>query len=83
MALDPNTSGGGDATGNNSDSKVSPSDDELDAKLETMNDALLSQDKLLRRAVKVRNELKVKLKQALKDMEFASDAVVVSEEAMQ
>jgi len=77
MAVEHNRSGDGGTTGNNSDSEVPPSADELATELETMNDALLSQDKVLRHVVKERNELKVKLEHALKDLKFASAAIVV------
>ena len=70
MAVDHNRSGNDDATGNNSNSEVPPSADELATELETMNGALLCQDKVLRHVVKERNVLKVKLEQALKDLEF-------------
>jgi hypothetical protein len=65
MALDHDMNDNGDTTGNNFDSEVSPSADELAGELEMMNDASLSQDKLLRCTVKEWNELKVKLEQAL------------------
>lgn len=47
--------------------------------MDTSNDALLSQVKLLRRAVKVRNEYMAKLESALKDLEFARAPVVFDE----
>jgi len=42
MAVDHDRSSDSDATGNNSDSEVPPSVDDLATKLEMMNDALLS-----------------------------------------
>lgn len=51
MALDHDMSGDGDATGNNSDSEVPYSANEIAAELETINDDLLSQGKLLRHTV--------------------------------
>jgi hypothetical protein len=65
MALDHGMNDNGDTTGKNFDSKVPPSADELAGELEMMNDASLSQDKLLKRTMKEWNELKFKLEQAL------------------
>jgi hypothetical protein len=65
-ALDHDMNDNGDTTtGNNFDSEVPPSTDELAGELEMTNNASLSQDKLLRRMVKEWNELKVKLEQVL------------------
>ena len=50
MVLDNDTVGDDNDNDNNSDSKVLPSADELAAKLEMMNSALLSQDMLLRKS---------------------------------
>ena len=50
MVLDNDTVGDDNDNDNNSDSKVLPSVDELAAKLEMMNSALLSQDMLLRKS---------------------------------
>ena len=62
-------------------SQVSLSVDELAAEVETLNAALLSQDKLLKRAAHDRKEYKDKLEVALKELEFAKSVVVVSKEA--
>jgi len=76
MALDDKTVGDtSDATGDNSDSEVQLSADELAAELDTCNATLLSQDKLLRHAMKERNELKAHLEQVLKDIEFARSPI--------
>jgi hypothetical protein len=75
-------SGKGDAL-NDDDctSQVSLSDDELATEINTLNAALLSQDKLLKRTAHDRKEYKDKLEVALKELEFAMSAMVVSDEA--
>lgn len=78
MALDDEKTSGSDS-GSNSDSEASRATNELVTGLNTMNKTFLSQDKLLRHAVKEWNKFKAKLEQALKDVEFAR-APVVSEE---
>ena len=61
--------------------EVTPSVDNLVAELETMNDTLFIQDKLLKRAARERKEYKDKLEIALKDLEEAKKlAMVVSNE---
>jgi len=61
--------------------EVTPSINYLIAKLETMNDTLFSQDKLLKRAARERKEFKDKLEIALKELEQAKKhAIVVSDE---
>ena len=55
MALGDETAGG-----NNSNSEVSLSADELAVELDTLNDALNSQDRLLKRDVRERNDFKAK-----------------------
>ena len=58
---------------------VQLSTDELAAELDTCYAALLSQDKFLSHDVREKNELRAKLEQALKDLEFAR-APIVSDE---
>ena len=66
---------------NNDTTEVTPSIDYLVAKLETMNDTLFSQDKLLKRAARERKEFKDKLEITLKELEEAKKHVVaVSDE---
>ena len=61
--------------------EVTPSVDYLVAELETINDTLFSQDKLLKRAARERKEFKGKLEIALKELEEAKKlTVVVSDE---
>jgi hypothetical protein len=61
--------------------EVTPSVDYLVAELETMNDTLFSQDKLLKRAARERKEFKDKLEITLKVLEEAKKhAIVVSDE---
>lgn len=79
MVLDVDTAGGINAIGNNSDSKVQLSSGELAAELDTCHVALLSHDKLLKHAVKERNEHKAKLELVLKDLEFAWSSIVIDE----
>jgi len=55
MALGDETAGG-----NNSNSEVSLSADELVVELDTLNDALHSRDRLLKRDVRERNDFKAK-----------------------
>jgi len=55
MALGDETAGG-----NNSNSEVSLSADELAVELDTLNDALNSLDRLLKRDVRERNDFKAK-----------------------
>jgi len=57
--------------------EVTPSIDYLVAELETMNDTLFSQDKLLKRAARERKEFKDKLEIALKELEEAKKLAVV------
>ena len=57
--------------------KVTPSIDNLIAELDIMNDTLMSQDKLLKRATRERKEFKDKLEIALKELEEAKNHVVV------
>ena len=52
-------------------SEVTPSIDDLVVELETMNDTLFSQDKLLKRAARERKEFKDKLEITLKELEEA------------
>ena len=61
--------------------QVSLSVDELAAEVETLNAAFLSKDKLLKCAACDRKEYKDKLEVALKELEFAKSAVIVSDEA--
>jgi bifunctional DNA-binding transcriptional regulator/antitoxin component of YhaV-PrlF toxin-antitoxin module len=61
--------------------EVTPFIDYIVAKLETMNDTLFSQDKLLKRAARERKEFKDKPGIALKELEEAKKhAVVVFDE---
>ena len=60
--------------------KVSISDNELLAKNKKLSIALISQDKLLRRATRQRKKYKDKLEDVLKELEFARSSVVVSDE---
>ena len=63
----------------NNTSEVSPSVNNLIAELDIMNDTLISQDKLLKRAACERKEFKDKLEIALKELEEAKKhAVAVS-----
>ena len=62
-------------------SEVTPSIGDLVTELETMNDTLFSQDKLLKHAARERKEYKDKLEIALKELEAAKKcAMVVSDE---
>ena len=62
-------------------SEVTPSIDNLVGELDIMNDTLISQDKLLKRAACERKEFKDKLEIALKELEEAKKhAVAVSDE---
>ena len=66
---------------NDDTTEVTPSIDYLVAELETMNDTLFSQDKMLKRAARERKEFKDKLEITLKELEEAKKlAVVVSDE---
>ena len=57
--------------------EVTPSVDALVAKLETMNDNLFSQDKLLKHASRERKEFKDKLEITLKELEEAKKLAIV------
>jgi hypothetical protein len=61
----------------NDTTKVTPSVDYLVAELETMNNTLFSQDKLLKCAAHERKEFKDKLEIAPKELEEAKKLVVV------
>ena len=58
-------------------SEVTPSVDDLVVELETINDTLLSQDKLLKHAARERKEYKDNLEIALKELEATKKCVVV------
>ena len=58
------------------DFEVKASKGNLVAELDTMNDILMSQDKLVKRAAHERKEYKDKLKIALKELEAAKKCVV-------
>jgi hypothetical protein len=62
---------------NDNTSEVTPSINALVAKLETMNNTLFSQDKLLKRTSRERKEFKNKLEIELKELEEAKKLVVV------
>jgi hypothetical protein len=57
-------------------SEVTPSVDNLVAKLDIMNDTLMSQDKMLKRAARERKKFKNKLEIALKELKEAKKHVV-------
>jgi septation ring formation regulator EzrA len=61
-------------------SEVTPSVNNLVAKLDIMNDTLMSQDKMLKRAARERKEFKNKLEIVLKELKEAKKhAVAVSD----
>jgi hypothetical protein len=68
------------ASGDDDTSQVSLSANELVVEVETLSAALINQDKLLKRAARERNDFKAKLETALRELEFAKGAVVVSDE---
>jgi hypothetical protein len=81
MALDDDGRHGEDEVcGDNSSSEVSPTLDSVTTELDTLNDMLVSQDKLLKHAARERKEYKEKWKVALRDLEFARSTVHVSKE---
>jgi hypothetical protein len=79
---------GEDAVGTNEDkdigddttSKVLPSADDLVAEIEELNDALASQNKLLRQAAHERREFRSKYESTLRELESARASVDVSDE---
>ncbi|MEY8874858.1 hypothetical protein, partial [Haemophilus sp. SZY H52] len=85
MALGDEVGGELEHTPRNDDdddtSQVSLTYDELSAEVEKLTAALLSQDKLLRRAARERKEFRQKWEDTVKELEFARSTVVVSEEA--
>ena len=80
MALDGETTGANDSTPEVDEVETPPTLDSLIAENESLSDALLSQDKLLKRAAKDRKEYKEKLEIALHDLEFARASVKVTDE---
>ena len=82
MAIDAEEKASKDVAPINDDTtEVTPSVDYLVAELETMNDTLFSEDKLLKHAARERKEFKDKLEIALKELEEAKKlTVVVSDE---
>jgi hypothetical protein len=81
MALSDDTVGGdGKDINDDSTSKVSHSADDLVAKVEEMNVALVNQDKLLRLSTHERNESKSKYESTLRELESTRALVVVSDE---
>ncbi|MGZ7907529.1 hypothetical protein, partial [Haemophilus sp. SZY H53] len=61
-------------------SQVSQTPDELSAEVEKLTAALLSQDKLLRRAARERKEFRQKWEDTVKELESVKSTVVVTEE---
>jgi hypothetical protein len=77
MAVDAEVKASKDVVPIDSDTtKVTPSIDNLVAELDLMNDILMSQDKLLKRAARGRKEFKDKLEITLKELEKAKKLVV-------
>jgi hypothetical protein len=79
MALGDETMGSHDFGGKNFDFEIPLSADELVAELDSLNAALLSQDKMLRREVKERNEYNAKVDSVLNDLQFAREPIVLDE----
>jgi chromosome segregation ATPase len=80
MALGDDTVGGdGQDIGDGSASEVSHSIDDLSAKVQELNAALASQDKLLRQAARERREFRSKYESMLRELESARASVVVSD----
>ena len=80
MALGDDDIGKGKASDDECDSQVSPSVNELSEEVDKLNATLANQDKLLRLAARERKEYIAKLEVALKELEVAKSAVVVSDE---
>ena len=72
MALGDEETSKEDTLGDDDTSKVLPSTDKLATEVDSLSEALISQDKLLKHATHERKEYKDKLEQALKDLEFVS-----------
>jgi phosphoglycerate-specific signal transduction histidine kinase len=78
MAVDTEVKASKDVVPIDSDTtEVTPSVDSLVAKLDIINDTLMSQDKLLKRAVRERKEFEDKLEITLKELEEAKKIAVV------
>jgi hypothetical protein len=70
MAVDAEVKASKDVVPINGDTaEVTPSVNNLVAELDIMNDTLMSQDKLLKRAARERKEFKDKLENVLKELE--------------
>ena len=80
MALGDGETGKDEAISDDDTPKVLSFADKLAPEVDALRDALLSQDKLLKRAARERKEYKEKLEQALKDSELARSSVTVTEE---
>ena len=80
MAVDGGAKLKKDVDVDDDENEVPPTLDSLMLELDTMNDTLMSQDKLLKRAARERKEFKDQLEVALKELELAKSGVVVSEE---
>src|SRR5579859_5947014 len=81
MALeDSDIAGVGKPLDEDSTPEVSPTIESLSSELDSLNEALLSQSKLLKRACKDRKEFREKWESALKELEFARSSVHISEE---
>ena len=80
MAIGDEETSKEDTLGDDDTSKVLPSTDKLATEVDSLSEALISQDKLLKHATHERKEYKDKLEQALKDLLFTKSYVVVSNE---